>query len=162
MRRAFTLCTIVCALALTAVVAPRPAAASVNVSIFFDELAPYGDWVSVAQYGRVWCPRHVHARWQPYVDGEWVYTEYGWTWISNADGLRRLGRVRPHGRTAARDDSERRARADPAGVDQRGADESGADRERRREPGRPPRRRRAVERTAERVATLRSAWRARG
>jgi hypothetical protein len=65
-------------------VAPRPAEAAVSVSIsfFHQELAPYGRWVSTPAYGEVWYPTRVRAGWAPYVDGEWVYTDYGWTWVS--------------------------------------------------------------------------------
>jgi hypothetical protein len=27
-------------------------------------------------------PERVEANWQPYTNGEWIYTEYGWTWVS--------------------------------------------------------------------------------
>jgi hypothetical protein len=67
-----------------AFLAPRPASAawSVSISYFHQELAPYGRWVSTAAYGEVWCPTVVAAGWQPYLDGEWAYTDYGWTWVS--------------------------------------------------------------------------------
>ncbi len=66
------------------VAAPRAAQGSVavSISVFHDDLAPYGDWVGVGSYGRCFVPR-VAAGWAPYVDGEWVYTDYGWTWVSN-------------------------------------------------------------------------------
>jgi len=66
------------------VLSSRPARAEVNVSIsfFYDELSPYGRWASVGSYGDCWIPSNVAAGWQPYTDGEWVYTEYGWTWVS--------------------------------------------------------------------------------
>jgi hypothetical protein len=65
-------------------VAPRPAeaAVSVSISIFHQELAPYGRWISTRAYGEVWYPTVVRTGWAPYVDGEWVYTDYGWTWVS--------------------------------------------------------------------------------
>ena len=64
--------------------APRAAHASVavSISVFHDDLAPYGRWVSVGSYGSCFVPR-VGAGWAPYVDGQWVYTDYGWTWVSN-------------------------------------------------------------------------------
>ncbi len=67
-----------------AFLAPRPASAawSVSISYFHQELSPYGRWVSSAAYGEVWYPTAVAAGWQPYLDGEWAYTDYGWTWIS--------------------------------------------------------------------------------
>ena len=58
------------------------ASASVSVSFFYDSLAPYGDWVTVPAYGRCWRPSHVAFGWQPYLDGEWDYTDAGWTWVS--------------------------------------------------------------------------------
>ena len=57
------------------------AAVAVSVSVFHDHLAPYGRWVAAGSYGNVWVPR-VAAGWAPYVDGEWAYTDYGWTWVS--------------------------------------------------------------------------------
>ena len=64
--------------------APRSAEASVSVSIsfFHDELAPYGRWVSTPAYGEIWYPTVVRSGWAPYVDGEWVYSDCGWTWVS--------------------------------------------------------------------------------
>ena len=56
----------------------------VNVTIggFYDELAPYGRWVD-CRYGHCWVPGRVTAHWQPYTNGQWIYTEYGWTWMSD-------------------------------------------------------------------------------
>jgi hypothetical protein len=64
--------------------APQPASASwrVSISYFHQELTPYGRWVYTAAYGEVWYPTVVAAGWAPYVDGEWVYTDCGWTWVS--------------------------------------------------------------------------------
>ena len=65
----------------------RAAAAdiSVNVSVFHDRLAPYGEWISVSGYGTCWRPHHVVRTWRPYTAGHWVYTDYGWTWVSYED-----------------------------------------------------------------------------
>lgn len=50
---------------------------------FYNELAPYGDWIDYPSYGQVWCPR-VEAGFQPYAtDGRWEMTEYGNTWVSD-------------------------------------------------------------------------------
>ena len=70
---------------LCAFAAPPPARADVSVSIsfFHDRLAPYGHWASVSAYGNVWIPGHVEVGWAPYVYGQWSYTDYGWTWVSN-------------------------------------------------------------------------------
>jgi hypothetical protein len=68
---------------LLAFLAPSPVKAYVSVSISFfqQELAPYGDWVVTSRYGHCWHPR-VHRHWRPYWNGEWVWTDYGWTWVS--------------------------------------------------------------------------------
>jgi hypothetical protein len=62
---------------------PAQAQIQVNISIggFYDELEPYGRWVDCS-YGDCWVPERVSRYWQPYSNGEWVYTEYGWTWVS--------------------------------------------------------------------------------
>ena len=76
-------------------VAPRPAQlaadvhtgpsgrAAVDVGFFYDDLASYGNWVQRPSYGWVWTPRAVAASWRPYEDGHWVWTDQGWTWISD-------------------------------------------------------------------------------
>ena len=55
----------------------------VSVDFFYDSLSPYGSWIDSPRYGQVWAPRHVARGWRPYVYGRWVYTDYGWTWVSN-------------------------------------------------------------------------------
>jgi Family of unknown function (DUF6600) len=57
----------------------------VNVSVFYDSLAPYGTWYSTPRFGLVWAPRVPGPSWRPYTDGRWVYTDYGWTWDSDLD-----------------------------------------------------------------------------
>lgn len=61
---------------------PGPGA-SVEVSFFYGELARYGDWVLVEPYGWVWTPWGTAPGWRPYTVGQWVYTPYGWTWVSD-------------------------------------------------------------------------------
>jgi uncharacterized protein DUF6600 len=55
---------------------------TVSFSLFFDALAPYGNWMSVPDYGYVWQPTGIEQGWRPYSDGHWVWTDYGWTWDS--------------------------------------------------------------------------------
>jgi hypothetical protein len=53
---------------------------------FQEELAPYGDWIDDASYGRVWTPNVslVGTDFTPYyTGGHWALTEFGWTWISD-------------------------------------------------------------------------------
>jgi hypothetical protein len=72
----------------TLCVAPAPASAEVGISlgVFYDSLTPYGDWLYVGPYGRVWRPRVsvVGIDFRPYVSGgHWVYTDYGWSFESD-------------------------------------------------------------------------------
>lgn len=54
----------------------------VNINTFNDALSPYGTWVDDATYGRVWICNV--AGFRPYYSaGHWVYTDYGWTWVSD-------------------------------------------------------------------------------
>ncbi len=56
---------------------------SVDVSYFYDALDPYGEWFWSDAYGWVWRPAGVGPGWRPYTDGHWVYTRWGWTWVSD-------------------------------------------------------------------------------
>jgi hypothetical protein len=56
--------------------------AAVSFDTFQSGLAPMGDWVFSASYGRVWRPR-VAAGWRPYYNGQWVWTNEGWFWSSD-------------------------------------------------------------------------------
>jgi hypothetical protein len=73
--------------ASTAVAAPQPLLYSpslrVDIDLFYDDLAPYGDWIEYQDYGWAWVPR-VDADWRPYTIGRWAWTdEYGWMWVSD-------------------------------------------------------------------------------
>ncbi|HEY2293702.1 MAG TPA: DUF6600 domain-containing protein [Thermoanaerobaculia bacterium] len=57
--------------------------ASVDLGFFYDDLAPYGNWIQRPSYGWVWAPRAVSAGWQPYRDGHWIWTDQGWTWVTD-------------------------------------------------------------------------------
>jgi hypothetical protein len=50
---------------------------------FYNELEPFGIWVTLRPYGYVWIPRDVGYGWRPYTMGYWAWTNYGWTWVSN-------------------------------------------------------------------------------
>jgi len=57
-----------------------------DVTYFYDDLSPYGAWVSLEGYGWCWQPLVVVANhsWRPYCDGgHWVYTDAGWFWQSD-------------------------------------------------------------------------------
>ena len=51
---------------------------------FREALKPYGKWVHTPEYGLVFVPSPSIQRdgWRPYLYGQWVWTLYGWTWVS--------------------------------------------------------------------------------
>jgi hypothetical protein len=57
--------------------------ADLDMDYCYNYLSPYGTWVSLNPWGYVWCPRHMGYNWRPYTEGHWVWTDYGWTWISD-------------------------------------------------------------------------------
>jgi hypothetical protein len=73
--------------AMAPVPAPQPvytpAPVQVTYQSYYDELSPYGQWVNNPRYGNVWVPA-AGPDFMPYSsEGHWVYTLYGWTWVSN-------------------------------------------------------------------------------
>jgi hypothetical protein len=57
----------------------------VSFQTFYNDLSPYGRWISSPQYGSVWRP-DVEPGFQPYsTNGYWEVTEYGNTWVSAYD-----------------------------------------------------------------------------
>ncbi len=48
-------------------------------------VSPFGTWVEVPVYGEVWKPNPeiVGKNWTPYTKGRWIYTSWGWTWLSD-------------------------------------------------------------------------------
>lgn len=54
-----------------------------HLSFFYDALSPYGDWLWVEPWGWAWTPWDVSPGWRPYTDGHWVWTQLGWTWLSD-------------------------------------------------------------------------------
>lgn len=57
----------------------------ISFQVFYDELLPYGDWISDPVHGYVWVP-YAGADFQPYAsNGYWVMSTYGNTWVSNYD-----------------------------------------------------------------------------
>jgi hypothetical protein len=69
--------------------APPPTyvgSAPLEVSYFYNDLAPYGSWVDLAGVGWCWQPSAVvvTAGWRPYCNGgHWVWTDAGWFWQSD-------------------------------------------------------------------------------
>lgn len=66
-------------------ISPRTASADISLSFqyFNDNLSPYGEWVTVGDYGPCWHPLSVAPDWSPYQNGYWAHTNAGWTWISD-------------------------------------------------------------------------------
>jgi len=57
-----------------------------DISFFYRQLSPYGDWVYVEPYGYCWTPYDVPRYWRPYYVGHWGWAdECGWTWVSDCD-----------------------------------------------------------------------------
>ena len=57
--------------------------AYVSYNDFYQELAPYGQWIDDPQYGYVWSPDQDGSFRPYYTNGHWVMTEYGNTWVSD-------------------------------------------------------------------------------
>lgn len=56
-----------------------------QVQEFYAPLAPYGSWVDLPAYGRVWQPAVtvIDLGWRPYChNGRWIFTDCGWHWHS--------------------------------------------------------------------------------
>ena len=63
--------------------AAGPPAQAPDQSTFQRELSPYGHWEQTPEYGLVWVPNGVGPDWQPYTDGRWVETAWGWSFVSS-------------------------------------------------------------------------------
>ncbi|HEU0277333.1 MAG TPA: DUF6600 domain-containing protein [Rhodanobacteraceae bacterium] len=49
-----------------------------------DQLAQYGQWDDVPEYGNVWYPASVPVGWAPYRFGHWAWIDpWGWTWVDD-------------------------------------------------------------------------------
>lgn len=55
----------------------------VTFAVFYDGLSPYGEWISIGGGVYGWRPLHVVVGWRPYTIGRWVWTDYGWYWLSD-------------------------------------------------------------------------------
>jgi hypothetical protein len=51
-----------------------------EVAPYAADLDPYGAWRDEPEVGHVWCPS-VGPEWHPYLNGRWVWTVFGWTWV---------------------------------------------------------------------------------
>ena len=67
----------------TAQAAPRSIGIHVSFGAFYRPLAAYGRWIEVESGYVVWQPVRVRPGWRPYMEGRWVWTDYGWYWVSS-------------------------------------------------------------------------------
>lgn len=71
---------------LLPVIFPKQASAQepyISYQVFYDQLSPYGQWVDFPSYGYVWLP-NAGPDFYPYSSrGNWIMTDYGWTWLSD-------------------------------------------------------------------------------
>lgn len=62
---------------------PGPNQEESSYQVFYDQLGQYGRWIEYPGQGYVWSPA-VDQDFQPYAtNGQWVYTDEGWTWASD-------------------------------------------------------------------------------
>ena len=56
-----------------------------SYGMFYQKLDSYGEWRETNDYGYVWQPREAEQShdWRPYTEGRWVYSDAGWTWVSD-------------------------------------------------------------------------------
>lgn len=83
--RSWLIALLILPLLLTSIPAQKANAQDVVVSYqtFYDQLAPYGQWVYDPEYGNVWVP-NVAPGFRPYAtDGHWVLTDEGNMWVSD-------------------------------------------------------------------------------
>lgn len=62
---------------------PRFHRGTVTFAVFYDGLTPYGEWIAIGGGIYAWRPVHVVVGWRPYTVGRWVWTDYGWYWVSD-------------------------------------------------------------------------------
>jgi hypothetical protein len=63
--------------------APSQPVEDLSYQSFYDQLSPYGSWINYPGYGYVWMP-NAGPDFRPYsTNGNWIYTDAGWTWASN-------------------------------------------------------------------------------
>ena len=83
MKRRASIVVAALALTLLAGAGTQPARADVSFGFFYSNLSPYGGWAVSTHHGQVWQPYGYGPGWNPYYDGHWVYTDFGWTWVSD-------------------------------------------------------------------------------
>ncbi len=67
---------------LVGVARANPTDSRMSFGFFYSSLAPHGEWIEADAGYYVWRPYHVGHGWHPYMEGRWVWTDYGWYWVS--------------------------------------------------------------------------------
>ncbi|HEY6952413.1 MAG TPA: DUF6600 domain-containing protein [Bacteroidota bacterium] len=52
------------------------------VNLFYADLTPYGEWIQFEPGMYAWHPLAVDPGWRPYMRGRWVWSDYGWYWVT--------------------------------------------------------------------------------
>ena len=65
------------------VTATAQAGDEVSFGTFYDNLAPYGEWIAMEGGTYAWRPLQTEAGWRPYLNGHWIWTDDGWYWDSD-------------------------------------------------------------------------------
>jgi hypothetical protein len=52
------------------------------VGMFYSDLSPYGEWIEFEPGLYAWHPLNVSPAWRPYSEGRWVWSDYGWFWVT--------------------------------------------------------------------------------
>jgi hypothetical protein len=53
-----------------------------HVGFFYRPLLQYGEWIELQPGFYAWRPHRLSYGWHPYMIGQWVWSDYGWYWIS--------------------------------------------------------------------------------
>jgi hypothetical protein len=61
---------------------PREFDFGMRFGYFYSSLSPHGEWIEIEPGFHVWRPFHISHQWRPYLVGRWVWTDYGWYWMS--------------------------------------------------------------------------------
>lgn len=54
----------------------------ISYDIFYESLAPFGEWIEIDYDLIVWKPHNTGRYWAPYKKGQWLWTSDGWYWDS--------------------------------------------------------------------------------
>ena len=81
MKRILAIVVTLLALGAVSEAKPKPEF-SAHLGVFYSSLSSYGEWIN-CDLGYVWRPSRIERGWRPYLYGRWVWTDYGWYWVSD-------------------------------------------------------------------------------